>query len=152
MNSFIRFDNFLLDRVFSPISEWVFANFGISNFRLARYLCLLAILFNFYDIYYYISTDRFSTALIDLFVLTILSRILFVIRKEISTPPGTVSPYRFQYYLRFLTFAFNIIVSLFFIGTIFSTIAMSNLLLMIYYFMSCDTPKGDRFRAFSTSV
>jgi hypothetical protein len=151
VNSFIRFDDFLLDSIFSPIAEWTFAHFNISNFKLARYCCIAAILCDFYDIYHYIVIKNFSTVLIDLMLLGIMVQVLLIIRRESNTPAGTASPFRFNYFMRFAVFVFNILVSVFFHDTVISTIAMSNLLLLTYYFMSCDTPRGDRLRAFRMS-
>lgn len=150
IESFVGFDDLLLERAFSPIAEWTYSRFGISNFRLASYLCVVTIGFDFYDIHCQLMAGKYSTALLDLVLLGIFSLILRqTIRDEARTPAGTMSPFRYNYYGRFGALVFNII-AMGFMHPIFSTLMMSNLLVLIYYFLGCDKPKGDRLAAFQT--
>jgi hypothetical protein len=68
VNSFVRFDDFLIERIFNPLSEWFFTQFGISNYKIARYLCLLIVICALYDIHAQIALLKLGNAAIDLAV------------------------------------------------------------------------------------
>src|SRR5690348_10674462 len=148
VESFVRFDNFLVDRIFSPLSEFLFSDFNISNVALSKYFCVVTVAFNFYDIYFYLSTRDYATVITDVVLLTILSRVLYTTLREDNTAPGTASPFRHNYYSRFVVFTMNIVITCLLSSKTFSTPIMSNLLVLIYYFMARNKPKGDRLVAF----
>ena len=131
VESFVRFDNFLVDRIFSPLSESLFSNFSISNVALSKYLCIATIAFNFYDIYFYLSAKDYATAIADAGLLTILIRVLYTTLREDNTPPGTASLFHHNYYGRFIVFTFNIVITCLLSSKAFSTPVMSNFLVLI---------------------
>ena len=151
VESFVRFDDFLVDRIFSPLSEFLYSDFSISNIALSRYLCIAAISFNFYGIYFFLSTKNYANVIVDVVLLTILSRVLYTTLREDNTPPGTASLFRHNYYGRFIVFTLNLVTTCLLSSKTFSTPVMSNLLVLIYYFMACDKPRGDRLAAFKTN-
>lgn len=150
LDSFVRFDDFLIEKVFTPIAEWVFAHLGITNYRLSKYLCGLTIAISFYEIFNYYNDHKYSTVAVDILLLIILSAVLRKIIHSDGVPPGTASIYRHNYPGRFIVFVLNIITTMMMNAPI-STIMMSNLLVLVFYFMACDTPRGDRF-VFKTGV
>ena len=151
LDSFVRFDDMLIERVFSPICEWTYTHFNISNYGIAKYLCLATVGCDFYDIYQQGMTYHYGNAAVDLLVLLILVTVLYFLLREDHHPPGTMSIFRANYLGRFFVFTGNIVTSLFVTSGVFTTPVMSNLLVLIYYFMACDKPKGDRF-VFKTAV
>src|SRR5689334_17552341 len=130
VESFVKFDDFFVDRIFSPLCEFLYSNFSISNIALSKYLCIATIAFNFYDIYFYLSTKDYATAIVDVVLLTILSRVLYATLREDNTPPGTASLFRYNYYGRFIVFTFNIVTTCLLSSKAFSTPVMSNLLVL----------------------
>jgi succinate-acetate transporter protein len=152
MNSFVQFDDLLIERVFNPLSEWFFTQFNISNYKIARYLCLLIIICALYDIYAQIALLKLGNAAIDLAVPPTMILIQYWAKKEDEYSPGTMSAFRANYLLRFIVFTGNILICLFMSSSVITTPIMSNLMVLVYYFMACDKPKGDRLRAFKTSA
>ena len=151
LDSFVRFDDMLIERVFSPICEWTYTHFNISNYGIAKYLCLLILACDVYDFYQQGMRYQYGNMAVDLVVLPILVTIFYFLIREDHHPPGTMSIFRANYLGRFLVLIGNIIMCLFMTSGVFTTPVMSNLMVLMYYFMACDKPKGDRF-VFKTAV
>lgn len=150
MNSFVRFDDLLIERIFTPISEWLFSQFGISNFYLAKLLCKLLFMLDFVDIYIRLNQQDYSTAVLDFVLLGLFSGIFWRILSESRRhTPGTASVFRFNYVGRFAVLVFSIVATCFMTSSAITTPIMSVVLVLVYYFIACDTPRGDRF-AFKT--
>jgi len=115
-------------------------------------LCIAVIICLFYDVYAQARVLQFGNAFVDGFVVPIVSGVMYFVRREDNHPPGTMSPFRANYIGRFLVFLGNIMICLFMTNRVFTTPIMSNLLVLIYYFMACDKPRGDRVAAFRTSA
>jgi len=149
LDSFVRFDDFLIDKVFTPVSEWFFSTFGITNYKLSQYLCGLVIAIDLYEVFKFYKSGLYSTVAVDVLLLVIMSGVLKRTIRHQGLPPGTASIYRYHHENRFIVFVLNIVTCTM-MHPVLTTFVMSNLLVLIFYFMACDTPKGDRLKAFKS--